>query len=104
MLLLLVTLLWMQMLTLMQILTKKRKYYIFQELLKGKEAEIIIKYFYIILAGMTNSAIFNDIELFWNNPSSNCNVNEDLYSFMDQIRCLKEYNPKRKYPEVYKYA
>lgn len=51
---------------------------------------------------MTNSAVFNDIELFGIIPSSNCNVNEDLYSFMDQIRCLKGIQPvKRKYPEEY---
>lgn len=38
---------------------------------------------------MTNSTEFDDIELFGMVPSSNCEVNEDLYSFMTSIRCLK---------------
>lgn len=75
----------------------------FQELLKkGRSRNYYQILLYHFLAGMTNSAVFNDIELFGIIPSSNCNVNEDLYSFMDQIRCLKGIQPvKRKYPEEY---
>ncbi len=75
----------------------------FQELLKeGKSRNYYQILLYHFLAGMTNSQTFNDIELFGMIPSSNCKVNEELYSFMDQIRCLKGIQPvKRKYPEGY---
>ena len=62
----------------------------FQELLKeGKSRNYYKILLYHFLAGMTNSTEFDDIELFGMVPSSNCEVNEDLYSFMTSIRCLK---------------
>lgn len=75
----------------------------FQELLKkGKSRNYYQILLYHFLAGMTNSTVFDDIELFGMIPSSSCRVNEDLYSFMDQIRCLKGIQPvRRKYPEGY---
>jgi hypothetical protein len=76
----------------------------FQELLKeGKSRNYYQILLYHFLAGMTNTATFDDIELYGMIPSSNCNVNEDLYSFMEQIRCLKGIQPvRRKYPEDFR--
>lgn len=70
----------------------------FQELLKeGKSRNYYKILLYHFLAGMTNSIEFDDIELFGMVPSSNCEVNEDLFSFMTSIRCLK----KKRLPKNY---
>ena len=45
--------------------------------------------FYHFLANMTRSELFDDIELFGVMPSSNCSVNPDLFSFMEQVRFIK---------------
>ena len=44
---------------------------------------------YHFLAGMTNSKLFDDIELFGMIPSSDCSLNPDIFSFMHQIRIIK---------------
>lgn len=38
---------------------------------------------------MTNTTLFDDIELFGMIPSSNCSLNEDIFSFMTQVRYIK---------------
>lgn len=44
---------------------------------------------YHFLAGMTNSKLFDDIELFGMIPSSDCSLNKDIFSFMYQTRIIK---------------
>lgn len=44
---------------------------------------------YHFLAAMTNSTLFNDIELFGMIPSSDCSLNPDLFHFMTQVRYIK---------------
>lgn len=44
---------------------------------------------YHFLAGMTNSNLFDDIELFGMIPSSDCTLNDDILSFMWQTRIIK---------------
>lgn len=44
---------------------------------------------YHFLAGMTNTTLFDDIELFGMIPSSNCSLNKDILSFMTQVRYIK---------------
>lgn len=62
----------------------------FQELLKESQSrnyyEILLYHF---LAGMTNSTLFDDIELFGMVPSSDCSLNIDMHKFMTQVRFIK---------------
>lgn len=62
----------------------------FQNLLKENKSrnyyEILLYHF---LAGMTNTTLFDDIELFGMIPSSDCTLNEDMYKFMTQVRYIK---------------
>lgn len=44
---------------------------------------------YHFIAGMTNTTIFDDIELFGMIPSSNCLLNQDMHMFMTQVRYIK---------------
>lgn len=73
-----------------QSLTEKQMLINFQNLLKESKSrnyyEILLYHF---LANMTNSAIFDDIELFGVIPNSNCFVNSDLFKFMEQVRYIK---------------
>lgn len=45
--------------------------------------------FYHFLAGITNSTLLDDIELFGIIPSSDCSLNQDMFSFMHQTRYIK---------------
>ena len=72
---------------------------------------------YHFIAGMTNTTLFDDIELFGMIPSSDCSLNEDMHMFMTQIRYIKgkrlpknnmtydnlliRHTPKRKAHEAY---
>lgn len=69
----------------------------FQMLLKEGECrnyyEILMYHF---LAAMTNSTLFNDIEIFGMIPSSDCSLNESIFNFMTHVRCIKgKHLPKR---------
>lgn len=44
---------------------------------------------YHFIAGMTNTTLFDDIELFGMIPSSNCCLNQDMHMFMTQVRYIK---------------
>lgn len=71
----------------------------FEELLKrGKSRNYYDILMYHFLAGMTNSPLFNDIELFGMIPSSNCSLNPDLFSFMHQVRVIKNKHIPRNIP------
>lgn len=63
----------------------------FQQLLKNGTSrnyyEILLYHF---LANMTNTTMFDDIELFGVIPNSNCFVNRDLFKFMEQVRFIKK--------------
>lgn len=48
--------------------------------------EILLYHF---IAGMTSTALFDDIELFGMIPSSDCSLNEDMHKFMTQVRYIK---------------
>lgn len=62
----------------------------FQRLLKDGESRNYYNIlFYHFLANMTHSNMFDDIELFGIMPSSNCSVNSDLFTFMEQVRFIK---------------
>ena len=62
----------------------------FEALLKqGKSRNYYDILLYHFLAGMTNTTLFDDIELFGMIPSSNCSLNEDIFSFMTQVRYIK---------------
>lgn len=62
----------------------------FEELLKeGTSRNYYNILLYHFLAGMTNSNLFDDIELFGMIPSSNCALNEDIFKFMTQVRFIK---------------
>lgn len=62
----------------------------FQELLKESQSrnyyEILLYHF---LAGMTNTTLFDDIELFGMIPSSDCSLNPYMHNFMTQVRYIK---------------
>lgn len=62
----------------------------FQQLLKyGQSRSYYAILMYHFLANMTNSTLFDDVELFGMIPSSNCLVNADLFRFMEQVRFIK---------------
>lgn len=62
----------------------------FEQLLKlGSSRNYYDILLYHFLAGMTNSKLFDDIELFGMIPSSDCSLNPDIFSFMHQIRIIK---------------
>lgn len=62
----------------------------FQNILKyGTSRSYYDILLYHFLAGMTNTTLFNDIELFGMIPSSDCSVKMDLFGFMTQVRQLK---------------
>lgn len=62
----------------------------FQGLLKEEKYrnyyDILLYHF---LAGMTNTTLFDDIELFGMIPSSDGSLNPDMYKFMTQVRYIK---------------
>lgn len=68
----------------------------FEHLLKsGSSRNYYDILLYHFLAGMTNSKLFDDIELFGMIPSSDCQLNRDIYSFMWQMRIIKgKQNPR----------
>lgn len=70
----------------------------FEELLKaGTSRNYYDILLYHFLAGMTNSTLFDDIELFGMIPSSNCTLNQDIFKFMTQVRYIKNKRlPKNK--------
>lgn len=62
----------------------------FEQLLKlGQSRNYYDILLYHFLAGMTNSKLFDDIELFGMIPSSDCSLNSDIFSFMRQTRIIK---------------
>lgn len=62
----------------------------FQQLLKyGQSRSYYEILMYHFLANMTNTTLFDDIELFGMIPSSNCFVNPDIFKFMEQVRYIK---------------
>lgn len=62
----------------------------FEELLKkGISRNYYDILLYHFLAGMTNSSLFDDIELFGMIPSSNRDLNQDIFNFMTQVRYIK---------------
>ena len=62
----------------------------FEELLKdGTSRNYFDILLYHFLAGMTNSTLFDDIELFGMIPSSSCALNQDIFKFMTQVRYIK---------------
>lgn len=62
----------------------------FENLLKrGRSRNYYDILMYHFLAGMTNTTLFDDIELFGMIPSSDCSLNPDLFSFMHQVRVIK---------------
>ena len=62
----------------------------FEQLLKlGTSRNYYDILLYHFLAGMTNSKLFDDIELFGMIPSSDCSLNYDIFSFMRQTRIIK---------------
>lgn len=62
----------------------------FQSLLKnGKHRNYYDILLYHFLAGMTNTTLFDDIELFGMIPSSDGCLNPDMYMFMTQVRYIK---------------
>lgn len=62
----------------------------FEELLKdGTSRNYYDILLYHFLAGMTNSNLFDDIELFGMVPSSDCQLNPDMFKFMTQVRYIK---------------
>lgn len=69
----------------------------FEQLLKlGQSRNYYDILLYHFLAGMTNSTLFDDIELFGMIPSSDCSLNKDIFSFMHQIRIIKgKYIPRK---------
>ncbi len=44
---------------------------------------------YHFIAGITNTTIFDDIELFGMIPSSDCSLNDNMHRFMTQVRYIK---------------
>lgn len=68
----------------------------FESLLKtGESRDYYHILLYHFLAGMTNSKLFDDIELFGMIPSSDCTLNQDIFSFMWQTRIIKgKQNPR----------
>lgn len=90
----------------------------FQGLLKeGTNRNYYDILLYHFIAGMTNTTLFDDIELFGMIPSSDCSLNEDMHMFMTQVRYIKgkrlpknnmdydnlliRHTPKRKAHEAY---
>jgi hypothetical protein len=62
----------------------------FQRLLKnGTNRSYYELLLYHFLANMTNTNMFDDIELFGMIPSSNCTLNPDMFNFMTQVRYIK---------------
>lgn len=73
-----------------QTLSERQMLTNFQQLLKrGQSRSYYTILMYHFLANMTNSTLFDDIELFGMMPSSNCLVNLDLFRFMEQVRYIK---------------
>lgn len=69
----------------------------FEQLLKfGQSRNYYDILLYHFLAGMTNSKLFDDIELFGMIPSSDCSWNRDIFSFMRQTRIIKGKHIPRK--------
>lgn len=69
----------------------------FENLLKyGSSRNYYEILLYHFLAGMTNSKLFDDIELFGMIPSSDCSLNTDIFTFMKQVRFIK----KKRIPNV----
>lgn len=68
----------------------------FEQLLKlGKSRNYYNILLYHFLAGMTNSKLFDNIELFGMIPSSDCSLNNDIFGFMRQTRIIKgKYIPR----------
>ena len=62
----------------------------FENLLKEGESRSYYKILlYHFLSGMTNTDLFDDIELFGMIPSSDCTLNPDMFEFMQQVRYIK---------------
>lgn len=62
----------------------------FEQLLKfGQSRNYYDILLYHFLAGMTNSKLFDEIELFGMIPSSDCSLNRDIFGFMRQTRIIK---------------
>ena len=71
----------------------------FENLLKrGRSRNYYDILMYHFLAGMTNTTLFDDIELFGMIPSSDCSLNPDLFSFMHQVRVIKNRHIPRNIP------
>ncbi|BFK61963.1 hypothetical protein I260019D6_12720 [Dorea longicatena] len=71
-------------------LSEKQMLIKFQDILKeGKSRNYYTILMYHFLANMTNTTLFDNIELFGVMPSSNCLVNVDLFRFMEQVRYIK---------------
>ena len=69
----------------------------FEQLLKfGQSRNYYDILLYHFLAGMTNSKLFDDIELFGMIPSSDCSLNKDIFGFMRQTRIIKGKHIPRK--------
>ena len=62
----------------------------FEHLLKqGRSRSYYKILLYHFLSGMTNTDLFDDIELFGIIPSSDCTLNPDMLDFMQQVRYIK---------------
>ena len=62
----------------------------FEHLLKqGRSRSYYKILLYHFLSGMTNTDLFDDIELFGMIPSSDCTLNPDMFDFMQQVRYIK---------------
>ncbi len=71
-------------------LSEKEMLINFQQLLKyGQSRNYYDILMYHFLANMTNTTLFDDVEVFGMIPSSNCSVNPYIFRFMEQIRYIK---------------
>ena len=62
----------------------------FEHLLKqGRSRSYYKILLYHFLSGMTNTDLFDDIELFGMIPSSDCTLNADIHDFVQQVRYIK---------------
>lgn len=62
----------------------------FENLLKEGQSRSYYKILlYHFLSGITNTDLFDDIELFGMIPSSDCSLNSDMFEFMQQVRYIK---------------
>lgn len=75
----------------------------FEELLKkGKSRNYYTILLYHFLAAMTNTKLFDDIEIWGIIPSSNKDLNQDMLMFKDIVRCIKKGRQPGNYPNILK--